>query len=384
MTGRERSLSRWLTGGVVSFALVVAACSDENADAPSTTSEPSSIAPDPSASTTPAPSIGPPEGSAEALATLVDTVIVPGYEEMVATSGALAAALDEGCRAGGASGLSPEDLEAARELYRSARQAWRSTLGFRVGPAMKHRLMPAVDFPVDAAKIEELIIGAEPIDVELVGSQGSDKRGLGAVEAVLFSPETSTMAATDPARRCAYAAAAAALVRDAADRVLGEWADHRAVLLAEPADAVGDLVNETIFTVEGVVDGTLATALGITAGEPDPAAADVAAADPGPDQQALADAVADLDGVLEVYDTLIGPLASSQSAEAAQRTGDQLRTARDLLAGAPEPLAEAVTTADDDLVAAHAALDSARISLETEIASLLGVTLTFSDNDGDS
>lgn len=366
---RTRRAAAVLAAAVLSLT----GCSDDPSDGPDT-----------AAPATSSSGVATPAGSAELLAAVTDEVIVPGYREMVDASAALADGVRSACAAGGAAGLGPDALETTRTQYREARAAWRSTLAFRVGPAMKHRLMPAVDFPVEPDKIEELLASEEPITVELVSSQGSDRRGLRAVEAVLFAGDGSTMSTTDPARRCAYAAAAAQLVREAGDRVLAEWSDYRAELVGTPADSLADLVNETIFTLEGVVDGPLAVALGVTAGEPDPAAANVDAADPGPDRRALADAVADLDGVLEVYTALIAPLARLQSADAAERVESDLRSAHGLLVDAPDPLATAAATANDELVAAHAALDAARISLETEIASLLGITLTFSDSDGDS
>ena len=243
---RTRRAAAVLAAAVLSLT----GCSDDPSDGPDT-----------AAPATSSSGVATPAGSAELLAAVTDEVIVPGYREMVDASAALADGVRSACAAGGAAGLGPDALETTRTQYREARAAWRSTLAFRVGPAMKHRLMPAVDFPVEPDKIEELLASEEPITVELVSSQGSDRRGLRAVEAVLFAGDGSTMSTTDPARRCAYAAAAAQLVREAGDRVLAEWSDYRAELVGTPADSLADLVNEsrtnTTLAVHAVAVATL-------------------------------------------------------------------------------------------------------------------------------
>jgi hypothetical protein len=53
------------------------------------------------------------------------------------------------------------------------------------------------------------------------------------------------------------------------------------------------------------------------------------------------------------------------------------------LAAVPPPLDTAITASPDTVLAAYEATYALQRSIATELASVLGVTVTFTDNDGD-
>jgi predicted lipoprotein len=168
----------------------------------------------------------------------------------------------------------------------------------------------------------------------------------------------------------------------AADDVAAAWADgapERSDFLADESMARDELYNQLIATLQSVADKRLKVAVGYDDVAPNPAAADTGAAARG-----LDDMVAELDGALASYDAVLGDQLEVASADAASRTRGGLADGRDTLAALPRPLASAVET---DLPAAQEALvdlQDAKRALATEVASLLGLTLTFSESDGDA
>ena len=92
----------------------------------------------------------------------------------------------------------------------------------------------------------------------------------------------------------------------------------------------------------------------------------------------------DLDGVMASYEAVLEPGIARQSADAAARTRAELTAGIEALSAVTGPLAAAVADDPDGLTAAQEQLKTAKRTLATEVASLLGLTLTFSDADGDS
>jgi hypothetical protein len=94
--------------------------------------------------------------------------------------------------------------------------------------------------------------------------------------------------------------------------------------------------------------------------------------------------VAELDGALASYDAVLGDQLETVSEDAAGRTRGGLVDGRGILVALPRPLASAVETELPAAQEALVALQDAKRALATEVASLLGLTLTFSESDGDA
>jgi predicted lipoprotein len=311
------------------------------------------------------------------LPAVVDDLIVPRYDAFRTEANALDGAIAALCAQPGS-----EPLDAARQQWTATREAWRQTVAFGVGPAMTLRTPSAVDFATSEAKVQEVLDGADPVTTESVADLGANARGLGAIEQLLFGEGSDTLTGSEGARRCSYANETAALVTEAAGAVSAAWTDgstDRSDFLADEAMARDELYNQLIATLQSVADKRLKVAVGYDDVAPNPEAADT-----GPAQRGLDDMVAELDGALASYDAMLAADLEAASADAATRTRGGLSDGRDTLAALPRPLAAAI---ESDLPAAQEALvdlQDAKRALATEVASLLGLTLTFSESDGDA
>ena len=323
-------------------------------------------------------------GDGAALRELADGVVVPAYAELVDRLDALARAVDDLC---GAPGEAP--LDSARAAWREAAVAWPATRAGGVGPAMDRRLMGAIGYPARPGTVSGLLEGDGPLDPDALADEGSAARGLPTLELLLFDPGSADLAAPGPAgaRRCAYAGSAATLSASAARDVLDDWTGGYVDSLAGGGQpSIAALVNEVAHTMQEVDDQGLRVLA--NADTPDDLPSAMAE---GPAAHDLAELRAMFTGVAAVVlgasgsgsDGLLA-VVESRDPEVAGRLRSAVAEATDALAGLPDSTAEAITARPAELAAAGDAAARVKVVVGTEVASVLGVTIGFSDADGDS
>jgi predicted lipoprotein len=322
------------------------------------------------------------------LASLADGVIVPSYEALVADAQALAGAIGGLCTAPGVPAL-----ELARQRWRDAELAWESTRAAGVGPAIELRAMQAIAFAARPEKVDQLLAGTAAVSPEALEQLGSDVRGLRAVEHALFGPGSEALSSTGGARRCAYAASATELVARTALAVLDLWTrtdgrSYRDVFVAgmdgHPISSVEAVVNELAFRLQQADDQGLR------------AMARAASPDDLPSTRregSAAYGVASIRGILGgVAAAVHGPdgepgladLVRSRSARTADRLEELVDAAVEALRPLPDSSAAAIAGDPAAVRSAATAVAALRVAVTTEVASQLGVTIGFSDADGDS
>ena len=327
----------------------------------------------------------------ELLDTLGTDVIVPAYTDLVDSLDGLTTALDGLCAA-----PTPEGLDTARAAWRSAADAWQRTRPVGVGPAMDRRVMSTVGYPARPEDVDELLAGTDPITPESLAGGRATARGLATIEILLFAPDGSDQGlAAGPAggRRCTFAAAASTLAAQSAGEVADDWTGagggepYTDVLAAgadgDPQASLAELVNELAHALQTVDDqGLRGIALAET---PD----DV----PEPQRDGPAGhRVADLRALLATVQLVVeGPagddglsaLVTSRSADAGERLDEALAAAVSTVGTLPDSI-PATLAVPDDLAAAAEDAGELKVELSTEVASVLGITIGFSDADGDS
>jgi predicted lipoprotein len=330
------------------------------------------------------------------LDTLATGVIVPGYTDLVDALGGLGGALDDLCAQ-----PSPAGLDAARSAWGTAALAWQRTRPVSVGPAMDRRLMSSVAYPTRPDDVAEVLAGTGPVTPETLADSGASARGLATVELLLFEPDASDALAAGPAdgRRCTYAAAATTLAGDAARVVLDDWTGEGegegsdggdpytdqfvAGMDGDPQKSLSAVVNEVAHALQTLDDQGLR---GIAVAE---------SPDDVPTNQrdgAAGHRVADLEALLDTVQLVIegpggddglGRLVTARSEQTGQRLDDALATAVETVGALPDSIPDTLA-ASDDLAAASDAAAQLKVVVSTEVASLLGITIGFSDADGDS
>lgn len=288
----------------------------------------------------------------EAMAAVAADVAVPALQAFADDSQALAEAVDAACAGPTAAtvGTALAAVEATRAHWLAAQAVWS-------GPVMERRVTGAVDWPVDAEAIEDLVTGSAPgeLTTEVIAEEvGSDNRGLRALRALLARDDAVERLADE--RWCDYATAVAGVITGAADDIVADWTGSfdggppfEDVVAGSAAQTwLSMFVNDDIQLVR-------------RAGAQSSSDGDVPPPDPA------ADGAAQLRGVAAVM-TALGPLL-----------GD------DLDARLQGELDAAITAFDTGNVDAGRSL-SADVdrTLTTEVAAQLGVVIGFSDADGDS
>jgi predicted lipoprotein len=355
---------------VLAAALAVGACSSATESTTATASSTAVSATSASAPTATSDANLQPSDSANVsrdsvVSAVTADVIVPAYAQLAASLNELQRSLEGLC-------ASPDDaskLDAAQLAWRAASADWSRTRAFRFGPAMDLRAMSKIKFPVDADKIDKLITSDAPVDSASVAALGADQRGLSGIELVLFGDQAVST------RRCQYAVSAAGPGVAAADAVVEQW---RTDPPTDTKQFIDDVINGAVFALTDVGDSQLGVASGDVSGTPQ-----FAEVDSGPARQSLADMAAMLDSVdLVMASDALSALVAAQSADTMTRVRAELDSARSALDDIAEPLFS--TT---DVAALSNAYKAVRVPLTTvraEVASLLAVTLTLGDADGDS
>jgi putative iron-regulated protein len=338
----------------------------------------------------------------EALRQATEQVILPTYSDLAQATDELSQLLDE-------LALAPEQaaLGEIREQYLVTRGPLEESQAFGFGPAEELRSAAAIDQqPIDGAKIDAELAGTAELTVQHLGSIGANKRGLHAIEYLLFpedDPELEAALREDSeagARRRQFLAAAAALVAKNAAALRDAWAPDGGDYgrrFAEPggADSVSPdvqagldtLLNQAVFSSEVLANTKLGKPLGsATGGMIDPSAQESERSG-----ASLRDALGNLHGVRNVYfgsrDGSIGPslstLVRAKSPSADLHARRALDDAEASLLAVPEPLTLALSESPELVTAAFEAVKTLKRVLATEVLGTLGASLKFNDNDGD-
>jgi predicted lipoprotein len=338
----------------------------------------------------------------EALRQATRQVILPTYSDLAERTFELSQLLDE-------LALSPEQaaLSDIREQYLVTRGPLAESQAFGFGPAEELRSAAAIDQqPIDEAMIDAELAGTAELTVQRLSSIGANKRGLHAIEYLLYPEDDSQLeaalreASEAGARRRQFLAAAAALVAKNAGALRDAWAADGGDYgrrFAEPggADSISPdvqagldtLLNQAIFSSEVVANAKLGKPLGSATG----GAIDPSAQESERSGASLSDALGNLRGVRNVYfgsrDGSVGP--SLSTLVLAKRPATDLRARQALdeaeasLLAVPEPLTVALTESPELVTAAFEAVKTLKRVLATEVLGTLGASLKFNDNDGD-
>lgn len=327
---------------------------------------------------------GPPDRH-EVLVALVGGVITPAYAALSAEAPRLSTALTP----------FPADaaaLATARAAWRATRAAWRRTSAFGVGPADDLALTGGViDEPTHAERLETLLAGSTPLDATAVRSLPANLRGLLALEHLLFDPAgdqalLARFADAPGARRRLYLELVARDLEAKLTAVASAWtsfgpalgsAGRGSTVFARERDAYDALMNKALAITDRTID-ILRQASGgpvVHAALPISRRSGTVAADLGDDLASLA-ALYTGGGVAPA----IADVVRDVNPDAHTAMERALADARRTVAALP-PLDGALMT--QPVVDAVAALRALKLALVTGVFSALGISVGFSDNDGD-
>ena len=331
----------------------------------------------------------------EVLVALTDEVVVPAYHQLAAD----AAELDNT-----AASLCSSPVEAAledtRQAWRSARASWLESSAMSFGPVMDRRSESLLDWsPTNTEAVEEALAdaGFSTSADQVRNSYSAGRRGFGAIEHLLFRKGALKELSDTPAA-CAYLTALTQVTREETAGILMDWTGggelgtpyqdyftDRASLSLIPGDAVEEVVRTQVFLIRDIVHMRMAAALGLRDDGQDLTAIPGNAADNG-----LADLRNELAGMQRVYegagaDSLgISALVRPLSGETDRRLREQFVAAIEAVDAVEGPLRVAIAERPEQVNVLYDRLADIQLTLATEVVSLLGVSVGFSDTDGDT
>jgi predicted lipoprotein len=322
------------------------------------------------------------------LSAIVTDVARADVDAVAADTRALGAAV-----AGLVASPSVVTLRHARDQWRKALLTWKRAYCFRNGPIVETNALLRVTFwPTRVKAIETMLRADTPIDEGWLDGQGADVQGLYALEYLLFPADTGEAAAAvgfsgaGGARTRSLTGAVARELQRYSEDVTRAFGDGRAFaerFARGGQQTLSKLVGQMISTVETVAANRLQLVLDLAASRM-LKASEVEGAPSGTSQAIV---LAQLAGTERLYRG--GPtggiteLVRAVAPAIDGKLGRAFAAAIAAVQALGVPLERVVTTNRPALASAATATKTLEVAMKVELASALGVTLTFQTGDGD-
>ena len=303
---------------------------------------------------------------------LAEIVIKPSFGHLAET----AAALKEAGTALAAEATA-DTLALAQAAWRETQSAWNEARVFGFGPAKEVEANIRWSKGCEPEAVEQVIALGPPFHPS---SLGATRKGLPALEYLLFDVQEGSEAVL------------AALLE--ANNLAIDFAKHADALAAagvdsdvykSPKDALDALFNQMIYAADLAIQ-TIAAPLGINTGVLSPELEESRRSD-----NTLQDTLSLLAGVAAVYrgdyadlqGLGVGDLINDRSPSLDSDFQAVLAAAVESVAAVPSPLRTALENETEQLAETVDALRNVKRLLASDLATALGVTISFSDMDGD-
>jgi predicted lipoprotein len=322
------------------------------------------------------------------LDSIAKRVLLPGYTDLAARGAELSTAID-----GLTSAPSPASLTRARQAWSVTLLAWRRTQAFGHGPVVDLNVASRIQFwPSRRTSVDRVLSSSGTIDDRFVRELGANAVGLSALEVLLFDDrrdevrQLASLAGPQGERERQYLRTLARELVQETRRVADAWqrtGGYASSFDAGGQDSLNLLVNDLLTAIELGAQNRLRIVVDqhrANASRPDL----IEGALSGTSQRGVLAlltgtraAFSGGDGVgLDDYLARIGPAT-------ARRVDDQFQKAIASVQAIDGPLERAIGHQAAVVERAHTECRALEILLKTEVASLLGVTLTFKATDGD-
>lgn len=324
----------------------------------------------------------------EVLSDLVRDVIAPDVRAVAQASKTLRESVAAFSAAPSASGL-----HRAREACRAALPVWKRAHCFRSGPMVEtNALLRAAFWPARPSAIEGALAGTAAVDPESLEALGADAKGVYALEYLLFPLELdeqrrlAQLGGQGSERRRSLLDALARNVETHANKAnaaLGDGTAYAQRFAAGGQDSVSRLVNQMINSVETLAVSRLDLVLGLAQSR----LLKPWEVEGWPSGTSHLLALAELTGVERLYGGAaragLADLVRAVAPAIDERLEHRLSAAVSALRKLDAPLERVVVEKRPLLASALASTKALELALKVDVASALGVTLTFQTGDGD-
>jgi len=323
---------------------------------------------------------------------LADIVARPSYATLKTASDAFKSAVEALVAS-----ASEATLTAAQAAWKETQRTWNQTRSFAFGPAKDIEGNIRWKLGCDVDSVEETITAGPPFEPS---SLGTSRKGLPALEYLLFDPEGGNAAIVEKlvgdADRLSFVGALAAALATQIDALVTAWDAHAGELATagegsevfkSPKDAMDAVYNQMLYVADLAIAQIKDPLLGSKGtGGLSPALEEARLSD-----NTLSDTFAQLASVTSVFEGSYGDgsglgltaLLRDRSPDLDDQLRSALAAAKESLEAIPPPLRTALA---GDLGVLNTTLERLRDVkklLTADIATALGVTISFSDMDGD-
>jgi len=286
-----------------------------------------------------------------------------------------------------------EALAGARDSWRRALLAWKQAYCFRNGPLVEtNALLHTTFWPARPAAIEAALRSTAEIDNAYIEELGIDAKGLFALEAILFPEdidEASLLARFAGPERARYRSFVSALARNIGANaanvagVLGNGSAFAEQFTTAGQGSINRLVGQMVSTVETVATNRLGLVLGLEKSH----MLRAREVEGWPSGTSQAMALTLLRGTERLYGGVgsrrLGDLVRPTAPVVDKRLREAFTAAVDAVEKLAAPLEQVVKTNRAALENAAMTTKGLELLLKIELASALGVTITFQGGDGD-
>ena len=345
----------------------------------------------------------PPQGEfdrSEMLEHLGNALILPAYEALQGAVNDLDAAA-----AAFADGPTASNLDEVQGQLKNARLAWQDANLFQFGPAESVALRASLNtYPVDQDQVEANIASGD-YTLGTIGNRaavgfptlGYLVYGTGTTEEETLAAYTT---AADASKRLAYLQDNIGFIKAAVDGTVDAWAasgdDYIGTFLSQAnagtdvGSSLGMLINAFVLHYERFIrDGKIGIPAGVrSAGVPRPTlteayyggySAELALANlHAARRMFLGNSLAGAEG-LGLDDHLQALDAEALATEIVTEFDEAIAALKALT----DPLSEQIEGNNDPVLTAFTELQDVIVLLKADVTSVLGVTITYQDNDGD-
>jgi len=337
---------------------------------------------------------------AEMLANFGNNIILPSYDRLKSTVGNLNTSINEFT-----ANPNESTLAAAQDDLKEARLAWQSANMFQFGPAESNLLRAILNtFPTDADKIESNVEAGD-LNLNTIGNRdaagfpalGYLLHGVGDNQAEVIAAYSDNLNAEN---RILYLQQNITLIQTSADATYEEWTSDGGNFIADflseqnsgvdVGSSLGQLINAFILHYERFIrDGKIGIPAGVrSANVPRPTTTEAFHAGYSSEL-----AVENMNAVSRLFfgNSLNGEqgiglddnLIALEAGGLADNIGIELNEAIASLQALNDPLAGQIETNNEPVLNAFTEMQDLIVLLKADMASRLGISITFQDNDGD-
>ena len=339
----------------------------------------------------------------EVLESLVSTVVIPSHEKVADTLRSLSNKIRVSC-----ADHADADMTELRDAWRTARSAVSQNRAVLFGPGADRHAHSLIDWSMlEPDRVDTFLDTGDVDSARYVREfMPATARGLRAIEYILFDDVPFDVT------RCNYVVATSEAAATEARAVVDEWTGSGtasgSVPYADvftgnssssllPLSAVSELVRTSIFLMRSTVDMQIGQALGVDEPRADPTALNEGLAGNGVTD--LRDVVAGMEAVyigvgsetptvdgVEDSPKGLSELVAGASYDADIRVKSAFKAALesiDQLDGKGASLNQLITDDRGAVMATYFVLKDLQVTLNTEVVSLLGISVGFADTDGD-